>query len=126
MIKEGWFFLVAGIIAVVSSVFDKKKLKLTAQARLVSGLVGTASFFYGWFLLRHGEAIIKEGWFFLVGGTIAVISSAFDKKSPMVNDADGSVSDEDKEKLKTTVRARLIYGFAGSASFFYGWFLLRH
>jgi hypothetical protein len=70
--------------------------------------------------------MIKEGWFFLVAGIIAVVSSLVDKKSLMVNDVDGSVNDEDKEKAKPTIRGRLIYGVVGAASAFYGWFLLRH
>jgi hypothetical protein len=70
--------------------------------------------------------LIKEGWFFLVGGAVAVISSFFDKKSPMVNDVDGNPTREDSENAKPTIRARLIYGIVGTGSALYGWFLLRH
>jgi hypothetical protein len=70
--------------------------------------------------------VISEGWFFLIAGIIAVISSLIDKKSLMVNDVDGSIKDEDKETAKPTIRGRLIYGLVGAASAFYGWFLLRH
>ena len=69
--------------------------------------------------------MIKEGWFFVIAGIIAAVSSLIDKKSLMVNDVDGSVTEEDKEKAKPTIRGRLIYGLVGVASAFYGWFLLR-
>jgi hypothetical protein len=70
--------------------------------------------------------VIKEGWFFLVAGVIAVISGLVDKKSLMVNDVDGDVTAEDKEKAKPTFGARLIYGLVGAASAIYGLFLLQH
>jgi len=70
--------------------------------------------------------MIQEGWFFLIAGVIAVVSSLVDKKSLMVNDVDGQVSDEDAEKAKPTLRGRLIYGLVGAASAFYGSYLLWH
>ena len=71
--------------------------------------------------------MIKEGWFFLIVGILAVISSLFDRKSLMVNEVDGDRATRDDEvKFKPTVRARLIYGSIGAASAIYGLFLLRH
>jgi hypothetical protein len=70
--------------------------------------------------------MIRDGWFFLIAGIIAVVSSIVDKRSLMVNDVDGQVRDEDKEKAKPTIRGRLLYGLVGVASAFYGWYLLRH
>jgi hypothetical protein len=69
--------------------------------------------------------MIKAGWFFLVAGIIAVISSIVDKKSLMVNDVDGDVREEDKVKARPTTLGRLIYGAVGAASAVYGWFLLH-
>jgi len=69
--------------------------------------------------------MIREGWFFLIAGFIAVVSAIVDKKSLMVNTVDGNVSDEDKEKCKPTILNRLIYGLIGAASALYGWHLLH-
>lgn len=69
MIKAGWFFLFAGLIAVISSVVNKrapivndvdsnatgedKELRPKTYDRLIYGLIGAASSVYGIYLLRH-------------------------------------------------------------------------
>jgi hypothetical protein len=73
-----------------------------------------------------GGTMIKDGWFFLVAGIIGILSSLFDKKSPLINDVDGNdATEEDKEKYRPTLRGRLISGLIGVAAAIYGWHLLR-
>jgi uncharacterized membrane protein HdeD (DUF308 family) len=69
--------------------------------------------------------MMTAGWFFLLAGCAAVISSLLDKNSPIVNDVDGNVNDEDRKLLKPTARDRLIYGLVGVASIIYGIYCLK-
>jgi hypothetical protein len=69
--------------------------------------------------------MMKEGWFFLFAGIIAVVSSFVDKHTPIVNDVDGSIREGEKE-LRPKRSDRLIYGVVGAASTMYGIYLLRH
>jgi hypothetical protein len=58
-------------------------------------------------------------------GFAAIISAVVDRQSLMVNDVDGQVDPDDKERFKPSPRAQLIYGLAGIASLLYGWHLLH-
>ncbi|HEY3928512.1 MAG TPA: hypothetical protein VGL89_09070 [Candidatus Koribacter sp.] len=70
--------------------------------------------------------MIPVGWFFLIVGVIAVISSIVDRKSLMISDVDGDPRSEDKEKAKPTKLDRWIYAAIGLASAIYGWYLIHH
>ena len=69
--------------------------------------------------------MIKEAWFFIVAGIVAVASALLDRRSLMVNDVDGQATEGDDQRYKPTRSGRLVYGIVGIASLAYGWHLLH-
>lgn len=70
--------------------------------------------------------MIKPAWFFIGCGLIAIISSIFDRKTPMISDMESNVTDEERKKAVPTRRDRWVYGLIGCASLLYGAYALLH